>query len=93
MHANRSDLIAIVADKTQLDEQTVRVVFDTLVESIIQLLKTDHIVSIYRFGVFQNKFFKSRVKRDPNTKQEAILPGRFLPKFTFSSTVTSDLKK
>lgn len=89
----RQDLIERISDESAVDTKVVHKVLDTFFTVVIDALKENMAISIYGFGTFQLKYFKARVKHNSNTKQKSVIPGRYLPKFSFSKTVTSTIKK
>jgi len=90
---NKTELIAIVAEKTGLTkkdaERAVSAAFETVTESLIKGDK----VQVAGFGVFEVKNREARVGRNPRTKESIEIPATRLPAFKASKTLKDTVAK
>jgi DNA-binding protein HU-beta len=78
---NKAELVAAVAEKTEFTkkdaEKAVAAVFDTISET----LAANEKVQLVGFGTFEVKKREERVGRNPQTKEEIIIPACKVPGF------------
>ena len=90
---NRTELVAVVAEKTGLTkkdaERMVCATFDTITESLAKGEK----VQISGFGVFEAKEREARVGRNPRTKESIQIPASRQPAFKASKTLKDAVSK
>jgi len=89
----RGTILAEISKKIAMDESDVKRVIETFFDIVVDHLKKGAVISIYRFGVFEMKYFQPRIKHNPNTRKHEQVPGRYSPKFTFSIGIQRQLKK
>ena len=58
-----------------------------IIEEIIIALKKDHQVKIHNFGTFKLKRKKSRIGRNPKTKEDVIIEPRNVISFVLSKNL------
>lgn len=78
---NKSELIEIVALKTEMDVFEVKTIADALFDTIIDEVKTGNRVQLNGFGVFELRERKEKKGRNPQTGESLILPKRLVPFF------------
>jgi DNA-binding protein HU-beta len=78
---NKAELVAAVAEKTEFTkkdaEKAVAAVFDT----ISQAMADGEKVQLVGFGTFEVKQREERVGRNPQTKEEIVIPACKVPGF------------
>ncbi|UWG97732.1 HU family DNA-binding protein [Dehalobacter sp. DCM] len=78
---NKAELVAAVAEKTEFTkkdaEKAVAAVFDT----ISQAMASGEKVQLVGFGTFEVKQREERVGRNPQTKEEIVIPACKVPGF------------
>ena len=78
---NKTELIAAVAEKTELDkkeaEKVVSAVFDTIVEKVA----AGEDIRIVGFGTFEYRERKERTGVNPRTKEQITIPASKIPAF------------
>ena len=90
---NKTDLVAVVAQKTGLTKKDAeRVVFATF-ETVTETIKAGEKVSVSGFGIFEVKTREARVGRNPRTKEEIKIPATKLPAFKASKTLKDSVAK
>ncbi|NPA87291.1 HU family DNA-binding protein [Caminibacter pacificus] len=77
----KSDLVAVVAQKTGLSKKDVSAVIDASIEAIEEALKKGDKVSFIGFGSFEVVKRAPRVARVPGTNKEVKIPASKSVKF------------
>ncbi|AMW31896.1 DNA-binding protein HU-beta [Fervidobacterium changbaicum] len=78
---NKKELVNAVAEKTQLKKKDVKLVIDTLFETIAATLEKGEKVQLVDFGTFEVKKMEGRTGVNPRTKAKIKIPARKVPKF------------
>lgn len=90
---NKSELIAAVAEKTQLTkkdaEKAVNAVFKTIEEALARGDK----VQLVGFGTFETKERAARVGRNPRTGDEIKIPATVVPGFKAGKALKESVAK
>ncbi|NLO98315.1 MAG: HU family DNA-binding protein [Peptococcaceae bacterium] len=84
---NKAELVAAVAEKTEFTkkdaEKAVAAVFDTITEALAQGQK----VQLVGFGTFEVRQREERIGRNPQTKEEIVIPACKVPGFKAGKTL------
>ena len=84
---NKTELVAIVAEKSGLTKKDAERVVSATFETITaELIKGDK-VQISGFGIFEVKEREARVGRNPRTKEAIQIPASKAPTFKASKTL------
>ncbi len=90
---NKSELSAVIAEKTGLSkkdsENVVNLTFDTIKETI----ETGEKVQLAGFGIFDVKTRDARMGRNPKTKEEIQIPSSRVPVFKASKAFKESVDK
>ncbi len=90
---NKTELIAIVAEKTGLSkkdsENAVNVVFDTIKDTV----ETGEKIQLAGFGIFDVKNREARVGRNPKTREEIQIPASRVPVFKAAKAFKDSVDK
>ncbi len=78
---NKAELIAAVAEKTDLSKKDADKAVNAAVEAITEALKKGEKVQIVGFGAFEVKERAARIGRNPQTKKEIKIPASKIPQF------------
>ncbi len=78
---NKNDLIAKVAEKTELSKADATKAVDGVIESIIDSLKTKTEVRLVGFGTFSVSRRAATTGRNPRTGEAIQIPASNQPKF------------
>lgn len=78
---NKTELIAIVADKAAVTKKEAELVLQAIVETITETLATDEKVVITGFGTFEVRQRVARSGRDPRTGAVIQIPSQKTPAF------------
>ena len=90
---NRTELVAVVAEKTGLTKKDAERVVSVTVDTIIENLCKGEKVQISGFGVFEAKEREARVGRNPRTKESIQIPASRQPAFKASKTLKDAVSK
>ncbi len=78
---NKTELIAIVADKAAVTKKEAELVLQAIVETITETLATEEKVVITGFGTFEVRQRVARSGRDPRTGAVIQIPAQKTPAF------------
>ena len=84
---NKTELAAIVADKSGLSKKDTERVINAALETITASLARGEKVQLSGFGIFEVKDREARVGRNPRTKEAVEIPATRLPAFKASKTL------
>ena len=80
----KSDLIALVADRTGVSKHHTAIVIDSTLQAIIEALMREEPVRVIGFGVFELRQYAGRKGRDMITKELIHIPPKKAPVFRVS---------
>ena len=78
---NKTELIAAVADKTELSKKDAEAAITAAIEAITEALVQQEKVQLVGFGSFEVKTRAERVDRNPKTKEAIQIPASKAPVF------------
>ncbi len=78
---NKTELIAIVADKAAVTKKEAELVLQAIVDTVTETLATDEKVVITGFGTFEVRKRVARSGRDPRTGKVIQIPAQKTPAF------------
>ena len=84
---NKTELIAIVAEKSGITKKDAERVVSATFETITAQMKKGEKVQISGFGIFEVKEREARVGRNPRTKEAIQIPASKAPAFKASKTL------
>ena len=84
---NKTELIAIVAEKSGITKKDAERVVSATFETITAQMKKGEKVQISGFGIFEVKEREARVGRNPRTKEAIQIPASKAPTFKASKTL------
>ena len=84
---NKTELVAIVAEKSGLTKKDAERVVSATFETITAELVKGEKVQISGFGIFEVKEREARVGRNPRTKEAIQIPASKAPTFKPSATL------
>ena len=77
----KAELVAQVADKTQMTQQQTAQVVDLLLASIVEALQAGDKVELRGFGSFRRRARRPRQGRNPKTGETVKVPAQIVPFF------------
>ncbi|QVK16982.1 HU family DNA-binding protein [Mycoplasmatota bacterium] len=89
---NKSQLINVVAEKTEMKKKDVELVVDTMINTIYDTLKSRDKVTVSGFGTFETKHRKERNGVNPKTGEKIIVTEAILPIFKAGKTFKEEIK-
>ena len=78
---NKTELVAVVAEKAGLTKKDAERVVNATVDTIVESLVKGEKVQISGFGIFETKEREARVGRNPRTKEPVQIPATRTPTF------------
>lgn len=78
---NKAELVAAVAEKADFTKKDAEKVVVAVFDSISDALKDGEKVQLVGFGTFEVKHREQRVGRNPQTKEEIVIPACNVPGF------------
>jgi DNA-binding protein HU-beta len=89
----KSDLIDVLADKTQSKKKDVKALIDGFVDEISGTLGKGGKVQITGFGTFEVRSRKARTGVKPGTKTKIKIPASKYPAFKPGKALKDEIKK
>lgn len=78
---NKAELVAVIAEKTEFTKKDAEKAVVAVFETISQTLAAGEKVQLVGFGTFEVKQREERVGRNPQTKEEIVIPACKVPGF------------
>ena len=78
---NKTELIAAVAEKTELSKKDSEKAINAVLETITETLVSGDKVVLVGFGTFEVRQRAARMGRNPSTKEEIKIPASKAPAF------------
>ena len=78
---NKSELIAVTAERTGLTKKDTERVFNAALDAITAAMADHEKVQLSGFGTFEVKFRESRMGRNPQTQEPSEIPAAWVPAF------------
>ena len=90
----KNDLVNLIANaQPKITKKDATSILNLVFENIISIVATGEEVRINDFGTFKAQKFAQRKVINPQTKDEMIIPERFLPVFHPSKIFKNEVKK
>ncbi len=90
---NKSEIVAMVADKMNLTRKDAEGAIDAFLEAICEGLSNGDKVVISGFGTFEVRDRVARSGRNPRTGEEIIIPGQKTPAFKAGKLLKDAVKE
>ena len=90
---NKTELVAVVAEKTGMTKKDAERVINATVETITENLVKGEKVAMSGFGIFEVKAREARVGRNPRTKETIQIPATRLPAFKAAKALKDAVAK
>ena len=90
---NKTELVAAIAEKTDLTKKDAELALTAVVESITEALEKGDKVQLIGFGSFEVKNRAARTGRNPKTKEAINIPASKVPAFKASKTLKDAVSK
>ena len=84
---NKTDLVNVVAAKTELKKKDVELVVNAALDAIVDALKAGDKVQLIGFGTFEVKETAEREGRNPKTGETITIPAGKKPAFSASKAL------
>ena len=78
---NKTELIGMVSEKTDMAKKDVEKVVNAVIDSIIDTVTKDEKVQLVGFGTFEKRHRAARKGRNPATNEEITIPALNVPVF------------
>ncbi len=90
---NKSDLVAIVAEKMEVTKKDAEVSLNAVVEAIIESLVKGEKIQLIGFGSFEVRKRAARKGRNPQTNEEIKIPASKVPAFKAGQALKDAVNK
>ena len=87
----RDDIAEFINSEFGLTKKDCNDLVNDIVEQVIDGLNKNEFVKIHNFGTFKIKKKKSRIGRNPKTKEEVMIPARNVISFIPSKNILKKL--
>ncbi len=88
---NKSELISVVADKTNATKKEAEGMVGAVIEAITEALKENDKVVITGFGTFEVHERAARTGRNPQTGEEILIEGSKAPVFKAAKQLKDEI--
>ncbi|HHW71054.1 MAG TPA: HU family DNA-binding protein [Clostridiales bacterium] len=78
---NKSELVAAIAEKSELTKKDAEKALNAFIESVTEALADGERVQLVGFGTFEVRQRAERKGRNPQTREEIIIPASKAPVF------------
>ncbi|MGI6706045.1 MAG: HU family DNA-binding protein [Clostridia bacterium] len=78
---NKADLIAAIAEKSELSKKDAEKAVNAFIAVVSEALAKNDKVQLVRFGTFEVRERAERKGRNPQTKEEIVIPASKAPVF------------
>ena len=89
---NKTELIAVVAEKSGISKKDAERVVNAALETITAELKKGGKVQLSGFGIFELKAREARVGRNPHTREAIQIPATKVPTFKPSKVLKESVE-
>ena len=90
---NKTDLIAIAAEKTGMTKKDTERILNTAIDAITDSLVKGEKVQLSGFGTFEIKEREARIGRNPRTGEAVEIPATRVPDFKASKALKDSVAK
>ena len=90
---NKTELVAAIAEKTDLTKKDAELALTAVVESITEALVKGDKVQLIGFGSFEVKNRAARIGRNPKTKEAIEIPASKVPVFKAGKALKDTIAK
>ena len=90
---NKTELVAAIAEKTDLTKKDAELALTAVVESITEALEKGDKVQLIGFGSFEVKNRAARTGRNPKTKEAIEIPASKVPVFKAGKALKDTIAK
>jgi nucleoid DNA-binding protein len=81
MTKTKADIIESISKGTGIPTKDARVIIEAFMEEIKKVFYKNDRLELRGFGVFENKFRKGRIGRNPKTMKEVKIHDRLVPSY------------
>ncbi|NMA69202.1 MAG: HU family DNA-binding protein [Desulfitobacterium sp.] len=90
---NKAELVAAVAEKAEFSKKDAEKAVNAVLASIEEALARDEKVQLVGFGTFEVKNRAERIGRNPQTKEEIVIPASRVPAFKAGKALKEAVQK
>lgn len=90
---NKPELINAVSEKSGLTKKAVEIALNALLDTITNTMAEGDKVQLIGFGTFEVKERAARIGRNPQTKEEILIPESKIPSFKAGKALKEAVKQ
>lgn len=90
---NKAELIAAMANASDISKAQAQMAFDSMINQISGALENGDKVTLVNFGTFSVQDRAERTGRNPRTNETITIPGKRVAKFKPGKVLTDNLNK
>ncbi|NLN41569.1 MAG: HU family DNA-binding protein [Clostridiales bacterium] len=90
---NKAELIAAVAEKSELTKKDAEKAVNSIISAITEALSNGEKVQLVGFGTFEVRDRAERKGRNPQTKEEIVIPASKAPVFKAGKALKDAVQK
>lgn len=93
MTRTKADVTEKISKGTGVPSHEVKAIIEAFMEEVKSVFYNNDRLELRGFGVFENKFKKGRVGRNPKTLEEVEIPDRWVPSYKPSRKLRKEIEK
>lgn len=90
---NKSELISAMAEKSGLSKKTAESALNAFLDTVTEAMAKGDKVQLIGFGTFEVKVRAPRKGRNPQTKEEIMIPESRVPSLKFSKVIKDSISE
>lgn len=90
---NKSELITAMAEKSELTKKDTEKALNAFIETVTEALSEEERVQLVGFGTFEVRHRAERKGRNPQTREEIIIPASKAPVFKAGKALKDSVNK
>lgn len=90
---NKSELVAAMAEKGELTKKDAEKALNAFIETVTEALTEEERVQLVGFGTFEVRHRAERKGRNPQTREEIIIPASKAPVFKAGKALKDSVNK
>lgn len=90
---NKSELVAAMAEKGELTKKDAERALNAFIETVTEALTEEERVQLVGFGTFEVRHRAERKGRNPQTREEIIIPASKAPVFKAGKALKDSVNK
>ncbi|MCK4421934.1 integration host factor subunit beta [candidate division WOR-3 bacterium] len=93
MTRTKADIVENISKGTGIPVQEVRTIIEAFMEEVKDVFYNNDRLELRGFGVFENRFRKGKIGRNPKTKEVVKIPDRLVPTYKAPRRLKKEIER